>query len=172
MAEPSALVVGWAEGRDPRLAPAWVRPAERPVEGGPVAVAPGIAFLLGRDLRGPASAADVLGATTVVLGALVLGAPDRDHVLVLGPVARDHRTLDLSLLGVVLEVDGVQRGTSCGAAALGHPASAIARSLGEETIQAGSVVSAGPLLPACELLAGSHATAGFGHLGAVTVRVV
>ena len=95
--------------------------------------------------------------------------------IVLGPVMLDPSGLDLALVGLLLEVDGVTVATAAGAATMGHPAEAVAMLanwLGErgESLQTGWIVFSGGLTAAVPLEAGTTVTATFGHLGAVTVR--
>ena len=97
--------------------------------------------------------------------------------LVMGPKMVDPTGLDLGLVGLLLEVDGDQVATACGAATMGHPAEAVAmlaNFLGArgEAIEAGWTIFSGGLTAAVPLNAGSHVTATFGHLGTVTVRGV
>ncbi len=97
--------------------------------------------------------------------------------VVMGPIMIKPTDVDLSLIGLLLEVDGEQVATASGAATMGHPAEAVAllaNWLGArgEAIEAGWCVYSGGLTAAVPLNVGSHVTATFGHLGAVTVRGV
>src|ERR1700733_1458655 len=129
---------------------------------------PEIVFIMGRDLSGPAvTAADLLAATaSVATGIEILDSrlggqvtvPDliadnasAGRFLVGSPVPLDG--IDLRLIGVVLEHNGQVVGTAAGAAALGHPAAAVAwlvRSLAGagEGLLAGQVVLSGGLTDA------------------------
>ena len=84
-------------------------------------------------------------------------------------------TLDLALIGLLLEVDGAMVATAAGAATMGHPAEAVAMLanwLGErgEAILPGWIVFSGGLTAAVPLEPGSSVTATFGHLGTVSTR--
>src|SRR5215472_1050708 len=111
---------------------------------------PEIVFILGRDLSGPAvTAADVLAATA--------GVPDG---------------IDLRLAGVVFELGGEVVGTAAGAAALGHPAAAVAwlaRSLAAagEGLRAGQVVLSGGLTAAVPVRPRDVVVASIDRLGVV-----
>jgi len=97
--------------------------------------------------------------------------------LVLGPMLSGPGHLNLALVGMLLEVDGVQVATAAGAAALGHPAAAVAaaaESLGRRghALEAGWLVYSGRLTPLVPVTAGSHVRATFGHLGSVGTRIM
>lgn len=153
---------------------------------------PEIAFLVGREIPTPATVPGVLAATEAVFAAFELidsrydafrfRLPDviADNAssagLVLGSVARAPADVgDLRLLGVVLRRDGEVIATASGAAALGHPAAAVAW-LGDrlaergETIEAGSIVLSGGLTDAVALAPGSSLVAEVEGLGVVEVR--
>jgi len=154
---------------------------------------PQIVFLIGRDLSGPAvTAADVLAATASVAPGLEIldsrfldyrfTAPDlvadnasAGRYLVGAPVPLDG--IDLRLAGVVFEHDGEVVGTAAGAAALGHPAAAVAwlvRSLaaaGDEGLRAGQVVLSGGLTAAVPLRPGDVVVVGIDRLGSVELAV-
>ena len=102
-----------------------------------------IAFLLARDIEGPATIASVLAATEVVFGAVdvldsryesfkfTLSDVVADNAsaggFYLGPIARRPDELaDLRLLGAVVRVDGEVVMTAAGAAVMGHPAASVA----------------------------------------------
>jgi len=130
---------------------------------------PEIVFILGRDLSGPAvTAADVLAATAgVAAGIEILDSRYRDYRFTMPDVIADNTSagrfvvgapvppdgIDLRLAGVVFELGGEVVGTAAGAAALGHPAAAVAwlaRSLAAagEGLRAGQVVLSGGLTAA------------------------
>jgi 2-oxo-3-hexenedioate decarboxylase len=155
-------------------------------------VEPEIVFAMGERLAGPGvTTADVLRATTAVCCGLevidsrfadysftaadVVADNTSEAKVVLGPRMVPPAQLDLSLVGVLLEVDGELVATAAGAATLGHPAEAVAALanwLGArgQAIEAGWLVFSGGLTAAVPLVAGSHVTATFGHLGSVDVR--
>ncbi|MGE0881009.1 MAG: 2-keto-4-pentenoate hydratase [Acidimicrobiia bacterium] len=157
-------------------------------------VEPEIVFLMGERLAGPGvTPADVIAATKAICcglevidsryadfsftGADVVADNTSEARVVLGPSFVSPVGLDLGLIGLLLEVDGDQVATASGAATMGHPADAVAllaNWLGTrgKAIEAGWLVFSGGLTAAVPLNAGSHVTATFGHLGAVTVRGV
>jgi 2-oxo-3-hexenedioate decarboxylase/2-keto-4-pentenoate hydratase len=156
-------------------------------------IEPEIAFLLGADLAGErVGAAQVLAATAAVAPAIdVLDSryagyaftlPDvvADNAsaarLVLGGVRRAADGIDLRLVGCVLEQGGRVRSTAAGAAALGHPAAAVAwlvRALARRGrgLAAGDVVLSGGLTEAVPVAPGDVVVARIGRLGAVELAV-
>lgn len=80
---------------------------------------------------------------------------------------------DLSLLGCVLEVDGVVVASGTGAGVLGHPARAVAFAAnelaerGHAPLEAGSVVFTGAFCDAAPLVGASYVTARFATLGSI-----
>lgn len=157
-------------------------------------VEPEIAFVLAKALRGPGvSRADVLAATEYVTPALEIidtrikdwkiGLVDTiaDNAssaqIVLGDQKTSPRDCDLRLVGMILEKNGQLAETGAGAAALGHPAEAVAwlvKKLGEfgQQIAAGSIVMPGALCRAIDVVAGDSVTATFDRLGSVQVSFV
>jgi 2-oxo-3-hexenedioate decarboxylase len=155
-------------------------------------VEPEIVFVIGERLQGPGvSAADVISATDwVCCGLEIIDSRYADFSftavdvvadntsaarVVLGPTMVAPDGLDLSLVGLVLEVDGDGVATAAGAATMGHPADAVASLanwLGArgEAVEAGWIVFSGGLTAAVPLAPGGHVTATYGHLGTVTVR--
>jgi 2-oxo-3-hexenedioate decarboxylase len=153
---------------------------------------PEIAFLIGREIRSPATVAGVLAATDAVFAAIELidsrydafrfRLPDviadnaSSAALVVGSVARRPEEIgDLRLLGVVLRKNGAVVATAAGAAALGHPAASVAwlvDRLAErgETLERGSIVLSGGLTEAVPLESGAVVTAEVEELGTVEVR--
>jgi 2-oxopent-4-enoate/cis-2-oxohex-4-enoate hydratase len=151
-----------------------------------------IAFLLARDLKGPGiSAADVLAATKFVMPCFEIvdsrienwkiGIVDTvaDHascgVFALGSEARDPREVDLELCGMVIEKNGEVVATGAGAAALGHPANAVAwlaNTLGALGIplKAGEVILSGSLATLVPITAGDHLRMAIGGLGSCSIR--
>jgi 2-keto-4-pentenoate hydratase len=149
---------------------------------------PEIAFVIGADLAGPAvSSADVLAATYGVAVAIeILDSVYRDYRFSMADVVADNTSagrflvgpcvpasgIDLRLTGVVLEHNGEVVATAAGAAALGHPAAAVAwlvRSLAAEGegLHAGSVVLSGGLTAAIDIRAGDVVTVTADHLGSL-----
>jgi 2-oxo-3-hexenedioate decarboxylase len=149
---------------------------------------PQIVFIMGADLSGSAvTAADVLAATrSVAAGIEVLDSRFPDYrgsaadliadnagagrYLVGSPVPADG--IDLRLVGVVLEHNGEVTATASGAAALGHPAAAVAwlaRSLAAagEGLHAGQVVLSGGLTAAVPLRPGDVVVTSIDRLGTV-----
>ncbi len=112
---------------------------------------PEIVFVMGSDLAGPAvTSSAVLAATaSVAVGIEILDSRYRDYKFTMADVVADNTSasrylvgplvnaagIDLRLLGVILEHNGEVVATAAGAAALGHPAAAVAwlvRSLAAE----------------------------------------
>jgi 2-oxo-3-hexenedioate decarboxylase len=156
-------------------------------------VEPEIAFLLGADLAGGrVGAAQVLAATAAVAPAVdVLDSryagysftlPDvvADNAsaahLALGGVRRSPDGIDLRLVGCVLERNGRLVSTAAGAAALGHPAAAVAwlvRALAGRGrgLRTGDVVLSGGLTEAVAVAPGDVVVARLGRLGTVELAV-
>ena len=155
-------------------------------------VEPEIAFLLARDVEGPATIASVLAATEVVLGAVdvldsryesfrftlsdVVADNASAGAFSLGPVARRPAELpDLRLLGAVVRVDGAVAMTAAGASVMGHPAASVAylanelAARGEEGLEAGQLVFSGGLTAPVPVVAGGSVTFEFDQLGAIEV---
>jgi 2-oxo-3-hexenedioate decarboxylase len=154
-------------------------------------VEPEVAFLLGRDIRGPVGVPGVLAATEAVFGAVdVIDSRYRDYKfrlpdvtadncsggkMVLGPVTRALTEVDdLRLLGCVVRVDGDVVATAAGAAVIGHPAAAVAwlaNTLARrgEYLHAGWLVFAGGLTDAFVLQPGRSVSAEFDGLGSIEV---
>ncbi len=153
---------------------------------------PEIVFIMGGDLSGPAvTAADALAATaSVAAGIEILDSryaggrvttadviadnASAGRFLVGSPVPLDG--IDLRLVGVVLEHNGQVVGTSAGAAALGHPAAAVAwlvRSLAAagDGLLAGQVVLSGGLTAAVPVRRGDVVVATIDRLGSVELGV-
>ncbi|MFC8662272.1 2-keto-4-pentenoate hydratase [Streptomyces sp. NPDC057199] len=150
---------------------------------------PEIAFLIGRDLAGAGvSAAHVLAATEAVFPAIdVLDSRYSGYSFTLADVVADNASaagyllggqatspsgIDLALTGVVLEKNGSVVSTATGAAALGHPAAAVAwmvRALAARGrgLKAGQVVLSGALTEAIAVSAGDTVVARFNTLGSV-----
>jgi 2-oxo-3-hexenedioate decarboxylase len=154
-----------------------------------------IAFLLKRDLDGPATVSSVLAATDVVFGAVdvldsryesfaftlsdVVADNASAGAFYLGPVARRPDELpDLRLLGAVVRVDGEVTMTAAGAAVMGHPAASVAylanelAGTGEDGLKAGQLVFSGGVTAPVPVVAGGSVTFEFDQLGAIEVRGV
>lgn len=154
-----------------------------------------VAFVMGRQLRGPAVTGDqVLGATQYVMPALEVIDSRYDNFkftlpdvvadqasaanVVLGGRARSPRGLDLRLLGMVLQINGEDVATGSGAAVLGHPADSVAwlvnkmAEMGAGGLEEGDLVMAGGLVEAFPVEPGDHLRAEFDHLGSVSLRCV
>jgi 2-oxo-3-hexenedioate decarboxylase len=149
---------------------------------------PEIVFIMGADLAGPAvTSSAVLAATaSVAAGIEVLDSRYTDYKFTMPDVVADNTSagrylvgpavpaagLDLRLIGVVLEHNGEVVATASGAAALGHPAAAVAwlvRSLATENegLRAGDVVLSGGLTAAVPVKAGDVVTVSADRLGSV-----
>ncbi len=122
-------------------------------------VAAGIEILDSRFLDYRFTMPDVIADNTSA-GRYVVGAPVRPD------------GIDLRLAGVVLEHNGEVTATAAGAAALGHPAAAVAwlaRSLAAagEGLRAGQIVLSGGLTAAVALRPGDVVVASIDRLGTV-----
>ncbi len=154
---------------------------------------PEIVLIMGRDLAGPAvTASQVLGATAAVaVGIEVLDSRYLDYRFTMPDVVADNASagrfvvgtpmplagVDLRLVGVVFEKNGVLVATASGAASLGHPASAVAwlvRSLAVDGdgLRAGDVILSGGLTAAVGVAAGDVVTATIDRLGSVELGCV
>jgi 2-oxo-3-hexenedioate decarboxylase len=149
---------------------------------------PHIVFVMGADLSGSAvTAADVLAATrSVAAGLEVLDSRYLDYRFTLADLIADDASagrylvgspvppdgLDLRLVGVILEHNGQVTATASGAAALGHPAAAVAwltRSLAAvgEGLRAGQIVLSGGLTAGVPVGPGDVVVASVDRLGTV-----
>lgn len=150
-----------------------------------------IAFLLARDIEGPATITSVLAATEVVFGAVdvldsryesfrftlsdVVADNASAGAFYLGPIARRPDELeDLRLLGAVVRVDGEVAMTAAGAAVMGHPAASVAWLANQlavegETLRAGQIVFSGGVTAPVPVVAGRSVTFEFDGLGAIEV---
>ncbi len=153
-----------------------------------------VAFVLKKTLKGPGvTAADVLVATEGVMTCFeIVDSRIQDWkikiqdtvadnascgVFVLGDRLMDVREVDLATCGMVLEKNGEVLATGAGAAALGHPANAVAwlaNTLGVRGIalEAGEVVLSGALGPMVPVQAGDNLQVSIGGLGSCSVRFV
>jgi len=153
-----------------------------------------IAFVLKKTLKGPGvSAADVLAATEGVMACFeIVDSRIQDWkikiqdtvadnascgVYVLGDRLVDVRDVDLATCGMVLEKNGEIVATGAGAAALGHPANAVAwlaNTLGAHGIalEAGEVVLSGSLAIMVPVQAGDNLRVSIGGIGSCSVRFI
>jgi 2-oxopent-4-enoate/cis-2-oxohex-4-enoate hydratase len=153
-----------------------------------------IAFMLKKTLKGPGiTAADVLAATEGVMACFeIVDSRIQDWkikiqdtvadnascgVFVLGDRLVDPRDVDLATCGMVLEKNGEIVATGAGAAALNHPANAVAwlaNTLGEHGIalEAGEVVLSGSLGIMVPVVAGDNLRVTIGGIGGCSVRFV
>ncbi|MBX9936020.1 MAG: 2-oxopent-4-enoate hydratase [Burkholderiaceae bacterium] len=153
-----------------------------------------IAFMLKKTLKGPGiTAADVLAATEGVMACFeIVDSRIQDWkikiqdtvadnascgVFVLGDRLVDPRDVDLATCGMVLEKNGEIVATGAGAAALGHPANAVAwlaNTLGAHGIalEAGEVVLSGSLGIMVPVAAGDNLRVTIGGIGGCSVRFV
>ncbi len=151
-----------------------------------------IAFLLARDVAGPATITSVLAATEVVFGAVdvldsryesfqfTLSDVVADNAsaggFYLGPIARRPDDLgDLRLLGAVVRVDGEVAMTATGAAVMGHPAASVAWLANQlaaegEKLRAGQIIFSGGVTAPVPVQAGRSVTFEFDQLGAIEIR--
>lgn len=155
-------------------------------------VEPEIAFLLGEDLEGGTTAADVLRATVAVMPCLEvvdsrfvgfeflaldnIADDSSAGKVVLGDAAVGVGEIDLSMCGVVLSVDGVVTHTAAGAAALDDPAEAVAWmarhvAATSRSLRAGDIVISGGLTSPVDLAPGAFVRVDIDHLGAASFRV-
>ncbi|HEU4976307.1 MAG TPA: fumarylacetoacetate hydrolase family protein [Baekduia sp.] len=170
------------DAADPLPLDRWIHPR----------VEPEIAFVMGAELTGPASIADVLAATAGVTAALeVIDSRYADFSFRLPDVVADNASAagyvvgprlrpvaeleDLRLLGCVLRRDGEVVHTAAGAAVMGHPAAAVAWLAGRlaasgRSIPAGAIVLSGALTDAVPLAPGATVTAELEGLGTIEVR--
>lgn len=153
-----------------------------------------IAFVLKKTLQGPGiTAADVLAATEGVMACFeIVDSRIQDWkikiqdtvadnascgVFVLGDRLVDVRDVDLGTCGMVLEKNGELIATGAGAAALGHPANAVAwlaNTLGRLGIalEAGEVVLSGSLGIMVPVAAGDNLRVTIGGIGGCSVRFI
>jgi len=153
-----------------------------------------IAFVLKHELAGPGvTVADVLRATEYVVPCFeivdsriadwkikiqdTVADNASSALFVLGDAAVDPRRLDLGVVGMTLELNGEIAATGAGAAALGHPANAVAwlaNTLGrlEVPLKAGEVILSGSLSTMLPVKAGDNLRISIGGIGSAGVRFV
>ena len=154
-------------------------------------IEPEIGFILGEDLRGPnVTFLDVLMATEYIVPTLeIIDSRIADWKIKLIDTVADNGSsarvvigsklskidgIDLRSLGMVMYNNGEMVSTGSGAAALGHPAHAIAwlaNKLHEFdiTLKAGELILPGALCAALTVKEGDTISAHFGPLGSVSV---
>ena len=157
-------------------------------------VEPEIAFILERGLKGPGvTAVQVLAATRFVVPAIeIIDSRVRDWKIklcdtiadnassariVLGNAPKQVHQVDLRLVGMVLEKNGEVVQTGAGAAALGHPANAVAwlaNAIGAYgvALEPGEVIMPGAVSGAVDVARGDHIRVSFDGLGTVSARFV
>lgn len=157
-------------------------------------VEPEIAFVLERPLQGPGvTAMQVLAATRFVVPAIeIIDSRIRDWKIklcdtiadnassariVLGNTPRQAHQVDLRLVGMVLEKNGEVVQTGAGAAALGHPANAVAwlaNAVGGYGVglEAGEVIMPGAVSAAVDVARGDEIRVSFDGMGTVSARFV
>ncbi|GGL40044.1 4-oxalocrotonate decarboxylase [Phycicoccus endophyticus] len=155
-------------------------------------VEPEIVFVMGERLEGPGvSAASAMAAVASVwAGAEVIDSRYRDFRFTAGDVAADNASsgafvtgpvglppagLDLSLEGVLVEVDGEVVDSATGAAIQGHPGEALALAANDlarrgHAIEPGWVVLTGGMTDAVDAPPGVSVGLHFTHLGSVWLR--
>lgn len=153
-----------------------------------------IAFVLGRDLRGPnVSRQDVLEATAYVLPCFeIVDSRIRDWkiriqdtiadnascgVYVLGSTRIDPRSIDLAAVRLEIFRNGMPAGTGLGAAVQGHPAEAVAwlaNMLGRFQVpfRKGEVILSGALAPLVPVSPGDRFDLTMSGMGGASVRFV
>lgn len=153
-------------------------------------VEPEIGFLLGSDLPPDCTAADVLEAATAVFPCLeIVDSRFRDFVfrpldniadnssagmLIVGDAAVEPTGMDLARVGVVVRVNGEITHTAAGAAALDHPAEAVAwmaREARTRGLLAGDLVISGGLTSPVDLERGAVVSVDIDRIGEARFRV-
>ena len=158
---------------------------------GPVLASAGLFLVPDRPVGpGPVSALSLMATGLAIMGGVeVSGADGCPTGVVTGPRLGPAAGMNLSLIGLLLDVSGQQVATACGASAAGHPAAAVAAGLSDrradqlaagaveagaletDQLDAGTMIFSGRWTAPIPVPAGSHLTASFGHLGSVTLRV-
>lgn len=155
-------------------------------------VEPEIAFLMGKDLRGPCSTAEAMAAVDATCCALeIIDSRYRDFKFELTDVVADNasssafvlsdtlispRQVDLSNRGMVLEVNGTPKQIGSSAAIYEHPArslATLASLIAErgEYLQAGDIVLAGGATAAVALSPGDRVRLRVDAMGTAELRV-
>jgi 2-keto-4-pentenoate hydratase len=152
-------------------------------------IEPEVAFVLGKDLAGPITAADAAAAVAFVLPALeLIDSRIRDWKITLVDTVADNASsggvilgncphplagVDLALGGCLLTKNGRLAETGAGGAVLGHPLNAVvwlANTVAEQgvTLRAGDVILPGSITASLPVAPGDTVTATFAGLGSVT----
>jgi len=144
--------------------------------------APALAFVTSEDLRGPGChLGAVLAAIDLVLPSLDIRAAGSGAAVparfAVGGRALAPADTDLRTLGVVLEKNGEALAFGAGAAASGHPASAVAALVNHlagqgEFLPAGSLVLSGGITAPVPVQPGDALTLRAQHMGSLGIRFV
>lgn len=157
-------------------------------------VEPELAFIMGRDVSGAyTTAPDIMNATAWVAPAFEIidsrfhnfKIGSRYDAIVdntssarfkLGQGRRAPSELDLTAIGMSLQVNGAYTGFGAGASVMGHPAravAALARGLAQEGrgLRAGDIILSGAITPSTPVKVGDHLRADFGGLGFVELTI-
>ena len=152
-----------------------------------------IAYVIGRELSGPAVTIDqVHAATDFIQPAIeildsrfekfrfdlpsVIADNGSSARFVLGGRMRRPEDLDLTAIGIVLEINAKQVGLTCSGAVLGHPARAVQMLVNwlhgrGQSLPAGSIVLTGGATEAVPIVKGDIVCARFQDMGSVHVRI-
>lgn len=153
-----------------------------------------LAFILAEDLKGPGvTVADVLAATQYVVPSIeIIDSRIVDWKIKLGDTIADNGSsakvvlggkptpvagLDLQLLGMIVEKNGQIIDTGAGAAALGHPAYAVAWLANKLAafdigLHRGEMILSGAITAAVPIEKGDTITVMFNHVGSVSVTFI
>ena len=151
-----------------------------------------VAFILGRDLKGPGlTREDIIAATDHVIACIeIIDSRVKDWkikiqdtvadnassaLVVLGTRPRRIQDLDLRMAGMTLRMNGEVESTGVGAACLDHPVNAVlwlANTLGTlgDTLKAGDIVLSGAYGPVVPFRPGDHCEVEISGLGKVSCR--
>jgi 2-oxopent-4-enoate/cis-2-oxohex-4-enoate hydratase len=149
-----------------------------------------VAFVLGRDLKGPGISCDeVIAATDHVVACIeiidsrvknwkikiqdTIADNASSAYVVLGSRPRKLKDLDLRMAGMTLRMNGEVESTGVGAACLNHPVNAVqwlANTLGSlgDNLKAGDIILSGAYGPVVPFLPGDHCEVEISGLGKVT----
>lgn len=149
-----------------------------------------VAFILGRDLKGPGiTREDVIAATDHVVACIeIIDSRVKDWkikiqdtiadnassaLLVLGNRPKKLKDIDLRMAGMALRMNGEVESTGVGAACLDHPVNAVvwlANALGRlgDTLKAGDIILSGAYGPVVPFNPGDHCEVEISGLGKVT----
>jgi 2-oxopent-4-enoate/cis-2-oxohex-4-enoate hydratase len=149
-----------------------------------------VAFVLGRDLKGPGlTREDIVAATDHVIACIeMIDSRVKDWkikiqdtiadnassaLLVLGSKPKRLQDIDLRMAGMTLRMNGEVESTGVGAACLDHPVNAVlwlANSLGRlgDSLKAGDIILSGAYGPVVPFNPGDHCEVEISGLGKVT----